>query len=195
MGWRAPVRWGWGWGGGRGFPRSWWSPGQSVHRTLCSTCPRPDADAATSEEHRAEDRPQSARGFTWGSCAILPRKWGEDAGASGDAPPPSPPRSAVTQPCCPRRLSWAPAAALSGPPPCIPPGSPLPGPTRRAGLRVPLSPVCQPTRTSAASRLCARSCSLRTGRGWGLGRTAPLHPTDPPPEVPFNRDVFDVTGL
>ena len=31
---------------------------------------------------------QSPCGFSWGSCAILPRKWDEGAGAPGDAPLP-----------------------------------------------------------------------------------------------------------
>lgn len=184
MGGRAPLGCGWGWGGegarGEGSPAAGGARAELTQNPV-QHLPAPGGGRSpfggASSRGRAPERPRSYLGL----LRHPPRKVGRRCWCLGRRTPSFPPRSAVTQPGRPRRLSWAPAAALSGPPPCIPPGRPLP--IRPVGLapRAPLRPVCQPTRTSTASRLRARSCSLRTGRGWGLGRTAPLHPTDHPP--------------
>jgi hypothetical protein len=137
------------------------------------------------------------------SCAILSRKWGEGAGVSGDAPPHfSPVRRAVTQPRWPRLTEpgrprqtdahLGPAAFL-GPPSCMLHTRPFPVPSLPVRSR-PVPSDC-PTELRT-SRLCKRSCPLRTRRGRGFDQAAPPYPhRSPPPEMPPRWDIFDVTGL
>lgn len=166
-----------------------------VHRTPCSTCPRTRMETQPLRNIEPEDGPQSTRGFSWGPCAIIPRKWGEGAGAPGDVPLLPLPAAMVTQPRCPwpdkrgspardrhlslPRLSRDPSPSSTG----APPPSPV---TWGWSL---YSPVW-------------RNCPLRTRRGRGFGRTAPPYPTHPFPHsrkclsegTSLTSQGFDVKG-
>lgn len=110
----------------------------------------------------------------------------------------SSPQSGDSASLTPGRLSWGAGERQT---PTYPPPWPrlsrdpsphsaggAPSLSRRAG------PSAPPT-----SRLCRRSCPLRTRRGRGLSRTAPppspSPSPSPQPEVPLCRDIFDVTGF
>ncbi|XP_037666298.1 skin secretory protein xP2-like [Choloepus didactylus] len=146
-------------------------PAGGGQRTPRSTCPRPDGDAATSEEQQTEaflkaPAPSSQES---GTRVLAPQETG---------PPPAFPRSAVTQPRCPRlaergrrretdaHLPAGRASTLWGTSPHLHPQPPVPH-SSETPLPVPFRRG-RPT-TPPISRLCARSSPLRTGRGRGLG--------------------------
>lgn len=163
---------------GRRFLSAWWTRARRLTQPYAAPAGRhPNADADTLEKHRAENRaPRPHFPRLSGSCAILSRKWGEEgAGVSGDAPPHfSPVRRAVTQPRWPRLTepgrprqtdAHLGPAAPSGPPSRMLPARPFPAPSR------PVPSDC-PTELRT-SRLCQRSCPLRTRRGRGFDQAAP----------------------
>lgn len=84
---RSGVRMGTEWEGRR-LLAARWSRGRRLTQPYAAPAGTQMKTQDTLEKHREENRaPRPHFPKLSGSCAILPRKWGEGAGVPGDAPP------------------------------------------------------------------------------------------------------------
>lgn len=196
LGWRAPWGWGRGWGEGGG-ECSLAAGGARAERTGSPVQPLPAPGCSRSHFGGAWSRGRApAPAASPGAPAPSSRESGAKTLVLPEAHPllPSPRRGDSAWPPPPaelgaRRGSQDPRPALRrGAPSHSRPVGPAP-----ASL---CAPSAGPAHAQRQPLAFARGAVL-SGPGGGGASAGPPRPTPatPPPEVPFNRDVFDVTGL